>query len=842
MNKGEKLANLRSDQTIHQESAGDIYNVGGNIIQPSPSASLPPFPYTPAGRHRPLPDNTFIGRFSHRKALTDWWNDPQVSIGTIEGWFGEGKTSAVRKWYDDLDDNDIRPDGTFWWTFEETVDLELFLDTLLAYVSGDTEIPGVIKSASAKVESIKSHLARGKFLLILDSFEYLLHQSDGPDFGNIMDSGCSELLQSIAEAKEFGLCILTSRLAIKTLEPYQNASCRSIEMNGLDPSEAIELFRQMGIEKQDGKINALGKKLGGHAHSLSIVAKRTFLDFDGEIQSPDDAFGENDIELQGATSGVMEWYDKSLSDDHHIILELLTILRPPTPEDELEDLLLTEMPSGHNRSLASLKHKQLRRILGDLCDRRIVRKSEGAYSLHLLIRNWAKSLLSSNDVYALNDHAYRYYLKANDRVRNSKLYGQIRPSVECCYHAVKAGHHDDAFEKVWRDRLVPDIRRAEKSSLQYLPDKSFKVCQMFFRLGDPNREPLLTDPLAAGELMYRTGAHAHVLGHLDLAENLFIRSEALYGPSSFTSSRSPLASRCLLLLETGRIKEAMATSEQLELAIEKGDDQFEASTRSTLGHILLHAGRTKDATEQFSRVTNYMFEDDDFQVAKCEQWNPLWAYRVSEHFILTGETESARRLIQGYERLSQKDEDSKTLGDIATRLIHGRLDRLAGAGPSAADHLQYCVLESRRIGVPGYELPALIQLGHLAYSFEEYKVTLTISDHLLRLAEQTGFLLYRAEALVLGAYGHLGQGEVELAKSLGREAYEISVESGNPWIEGMASHFLGECTMKAHKDESAVWLQKAVDCRVRILDPNADKSRAMLASLRGYPERDIHDS
>jgi hypothetical protein len=118
-----------------QEAKRDIYMAERIIIQ-QPSKMEPlTFPSQPSLHNQTPPEPNFVGQEAKLETITDWYKNPEVRIGALIGWGGVGKSAIVRKWYDTLESNAIKPDGIFWWGFYRNAYLEQFLNALLRYVS-----------------------------------------------------------------------------------------------------------------------------------------------------------------------------------------------------------------------------------------------------------------------------------------------------------------------------------------------------------------------------------------------------------------------------------------------------------------------------------------------------------------------------------------------------------------------------------------------------------------------------------------------------------------------------------------------------------------------------------
>ncbi len=121
----------------------------------TPSEKPPEFPLPHSLHNQTTPEPNFVGRKEMLSDITEWYTNPAVRIGALIGWGGVGKSALVRKWYDSLKENNLQPDGIFWWGFYRNTYLERFLDALLEYLGQDRIDLAEIKGSWQKVEKIK---------------------------------------------------------------------------------------------------------------------------------------------------------------------------------------------------------------------------------------------------------------------------------------------------------------------------------------------------------------------------------------------------------------------------------------------------------------------------------------------------------------------------------------------------------------------------------------------------------------------------------------------------------------------------------------------------------------
>jgi hypothetical protein len=190
-----------------QEAKRDIFQAGRDIIiqQPSETEKLT-FPFPPSLHNQTPPEPNFVGQKEMLETITDWYTNPKVRVGALIGWGGVGKSALVRKWYDNMESNNIKPDGIFWWGFYRNAYLEQFLNALLRYVSQGQIEPKTIKSTWEKTERIKEYIHQGTYLIILDGLEQMQKSASGDEFGKMIHRECNDTSRMYRIASLFSGC------------------------------------------------------------------------------------------------------------------------------------------------------------------------------------------------------------------------------------------------------------------------------------------------------------------------------------------------------------------------------------------------------------------------------------------------------------------------------------------------------------------------------------------------------------------------------------------------------------------------------------------------------------
>jgi len=109
------------------------------------------------------PEPNFVGRKKMLETITEWYKSSDVKIGGLIGWGGFGKSALARKWYDSLKENNIQPDGIFWWGFYRNPYLDRFLEELLRYLAQGRIDLSEVKLPWQKAERIKEFITEKEY-------------------------------------------------------------------------------------------------------------------------------------------------------------------------------------------------------------------------------------------------------------------------------------------------------------------------------------------------------------------------------------------------------------------------------------------------------------------------------------------------------------------------------------------------------------------------------------------------------------------------------------------------------------------------------------------------------
>ena len=218
----------------------------------------------------------FSGRIEERKILSNWasGNDRPILVLTALG--GMGKSSLAWVWMhndvlskpvigkledcaEDLEKCRIQKENSFegvlWWSFyEQEQNFDKFLDEALIYTNEKFKNDIKKLSINDKVKNLVDTLRKHRFLFILDGFErelraystlnaaYQLDEKANTEknLRRCIDLTADKFLRWLSGSPIESRILLISRLMPDELEGSTN--CKPVELQGLDPKDAIKFF------------------------------------------------------------------------------------------------------------------------------------------------------------------------------------------------------------------------------------------------------------------------------------------------------------------------------------------------------------------------------------------------------------------------------------------------------------------------------------------------------------------------------------------------------------------------------------------------------------------------
>jgi hypothetical protein len=412
----------------------DILQAGRDIILQQPSETEPlTFPSPPSLHNQTPPESNFVGRKEMLETITEWYNNPEVRIGALIGWGGVGKSAIVRKWYDTLESNNIKPDGIFWWGFYRNAYLELFLNALLRYVSQGQIEPETIKSNWEKTDRIKEYIHQGTYLIILDGLEQMQKSASGDEFGTMIHSEFTELLHYFADVSK-GLCLITTRYPLKDLNAWHERSYKKRPLIDLSIPDSLLMLRRRGVKGSDEYMTDVITRYKGHALSLTSVAGYLNRYYAGDIkQAPEVEFILSDKERFKDVNKLLRKYAEKMSDSERIFLNIFSLFRTEVTEDDFAIVFRHKVKGTEfNKVLVRMHELDFRDLISGLVD-------------------YFESDFDEINKKLCHKHIYQYF-GLHAPVWPETL-EEMQPLFEQVYHGCSAGLYDEVCYDVYWEKI-----------------------------------------------------------------------------------------------------------------------------------------------------------------------------------------------------------------------------------------------------------------------------------------------------------------------------------------------------------------------------------------------------
>jgi tetratricopeptide (TPR) repeat protein len=806
----------------------DIYQAGRDIIIPPFKREELTFPMPPRLHNQTPPEPNFVGRKEMLETITDWYNNPEVRIGALTGWGGVGKSAIVRKWYDTLESNNIKPDGIFWWGFYRNAYLEQFLNALLRYVSQGQIEPETIKSTWEKTERIKQYIHQETYLIILDGLEQMQKSESGDEFGKMIHRECTELLRYFADAPEAGgLCLITTRYPLKDLDEWHERGYEKLSLIDLSIPDSLLMLRRQGVKGSDEDMIEVIQRYKGHALSLTALAGYLTRYYEGDIkQAQDVTFILGDKERFKDVNKLLSKYAEKMSEAERIFLYIFSLFRTEVTENDFAGVFRHKIEgTKFNDVLVKMCELDFRDQINGLVDWRLISfdKTKKVYTTHPVIKGYFESDFDDKNKKLCHKRIYQYF--GEYAPKRPETLEEMQPLFEQVYHGCAAGLYDEVINDIYWEKIH---RKDEHFMYHKLGawETNLSLVKNFFPGGELSQMPLVSEKSMQSFLLNEAGLTLLNTGRPKEAEEPFLTGvkmeiEAKDWKNASTGYRN-LAD---LQYRTGELESGLESAKKARDAAEKAaSDRDIIKSKACHAWILHLLSKKEEVDKEFRQADQLEKKISDYRL-----YSTTGVFYAD--FLL-----SVKRIDEAFELTKQN------LGiclrnnwpaDISRcHRCLGTIERIKGNHKEAETHLQNALAIARRVGMPFLEIEALLEDCRQHLDMKRPEDAIRGAKEVLKICVRTGFKLYEPEAEVVLSKVYMALNDREQAKTFAHSAYEKAIGMNYRWQEGDAAHLLGEIyLMKGDKERAREWLEKAVGCRKEILDPEVKDSERVLEGL-----------
>lgn len=572
-----------------------------------------------------LPETAYerlVGRNEELKHLDEAWADPKKNIISLIAEGGAGKSALVNEWIKRLQVDKYRgAEAVLGWSFysqgskERATSAEEFLNWTLDKLG----IAVATTSASAKGEAIAEAMAERLVLLVLDGVEPLQYGLDKQQ-GELKDAGLRALLRRFASTppgQTHGLIVLTSRLSVKDIARWQNDAAPVVDVEKLSDDAGAALLRDNGVWGTDKELRAAAHDFGGHPLALGLLASFLKETQTGDVRRRDRIrafFADPENPRHDHAKRVMESYEKEWLAGQPLLLAIMHVVGlfdRPASGDCLNALRAEPVIAGLTDEIVGLDDSEWQRAIARLREVRLLLPRDpaapDALDAHPLVREWfGERLRQANATGWKAAHGRLYeHLRDTTKEGDTPTLEDLAPLYQAIAHGCRAGRHQEALEKVYRDRIC---RRGPDGSLVFyafnkLSALGSDLAALSWFFDRPYAIPVVALTLAARSWVLNQAAYtlraqgrfAEALPAMRVALRMAEDADDWYNAATGASNLSEAE------LLAGEVAAAVATAKQSVADADRSIDEFQMlGSRSTYADALHAAGRREAAVQAFA--------------------------------------------------------------------------------------------------------------------------------------------------------------------------------------------------------------------------------------------------
>jgi len=617
-----------------------------------------------SGKDFPPPEDVSVSRlpetsqhlFGREKQIElldkAWASEGKTTIVSFVAWGGVGKTTLISHWLNRLAQQNYKgAKYVFAWSFysqgssEGTqVSADAFFDAAFRFF-GVSNIP---TSAHERGRELAKIVRKNRCLLILDGLEPLQYPP-GVLEGELKDPAMKSFVKEIA-AYNTGLCLISTRIAIKNIQPTEGTTTLRIELENLDPLSGAEFLKTIGIKGKEAELLQTATELKGHALSLRLLGNFLLHFCDADIRQRDKMLklrqdDKHGLRAQQIMESYVRWFEGENAEQQTYkfelaMLNIIGLFDRPVELEVVEELLnkvqffdtqliiqnfTLRNAIVHLKELGLLYINQLHQIplARNLQYLKGLEKVE-TLDAHPLVREFFGEKLRTTHPtlsQSANLTLYEYY-----KALPQKLYGkhlpdtleEMEPLFLAVMHGCRAGKYNEAEFDVYWERIR---RKNDDYTFKQLGafGSALACLSNFFEVLWSKPAESLTEHRKAIVLSW-AGFALRALGRLhEAAEPMIVSLQLAVNSEQWESAAKRASNISGLYLTAGDVGNAVKYGQQaVEYADKSGNWEPMVLFRPTYADALHLAG-------EYAEAKRYFAEAEEMQKKRQPEYHYLYS-------------------------------------------------------------------------------------------------------------------------------------------------------------------------------------------------------------------------
>jgi tetratricopeptide (TPR) repeat protein len=564
----------------------------------------------------PVTGSQLFGRDAQLERLDEAWEADETHVLTLVAWGGVGKSALVNYWLARMARDDYRgAERVYAWSFysqgttDRAISADQFIEAALTWFDDPDPNKG---SPWDKGERLAQLVARQRTLLILDGLEPLQHPP-GADEGRLKDQALQSLLRSLA-AHNRGLCVISTRVAVADLAPFENTTAPRIDLETLSPEAGAQVLTAQGVKGTEYELKRASEEFGGHSLALTLLGSYLADVYGGDITRRTEVDIEGDVRHGGHAQRVMASYEKWFGEGAELsVLRILGLFNRPADKGSIDALRVAPAILGLTNHLQGLSETQWQQTLSKLRRAKLLAapspNQPDTLDTHPLVREHFGHQLKRDNPDAWregNNRLYEHLTRTTKELPDT--IEEMAPLFAAIVHGCEAGRHQEALDEVFFRRIR---RGSDAFSMKNLGafGADLTALRNFFAFPWQQPIPRLTESDKA-YVMSEAAFDLRALGKLrESTHPMLAGLKASISQKNWLGAATTADNLSNTYLIIGDLSQALVYAQQgIEFADQSGNSVGQIATRITLANILHQAISLSKAEEAFRKAEKMLNE------------------------------------------------------------------------------------------------------------------------------------------------------------------------------------------------------------------------------------------